>query len=255
MFQRASPRDGIERSDRKFGAYPRLSTTTGAYRNCGKRLFDLLATTLVLVAILPIMGLVGLCSLVFLGRPVLFKQKRAGYRGKPFTLYKFRSMVDARGAPGEPLPDAERLTTYGRLLRSTSMDELPGLWNVLKGDMSLIGPRPLPVEYCAYYTDEQARRLEAMPGLAGYAALFGRNAQSWESIFRHDVWYAQHVSFSLDLKTIFGLVAVVLRREGIDRGNHDCGSPFAERLRTRVKYESGGISTPGVEDGDRVSTL
>jgi lipopolysaccharide/colanic/teichoic acid biosynthesis glycosyltransferase len=164
-------------------------------------------------------------------------------------LYKFRSMIDARGARGELLPDAERLTTYGRLLRATSIDELPGLWNVLKGDMSLIGPRPLPVEYCACYTDEQAQRLEAVPGLAGYAALFGRNAQSWESIFRHDVWYAQHVSFRLDLKTMFGLAGVVLRREGIDRGRHDCGSPFADRLRARRKHES----LQG-EHGDRIST-
>jgi len=164
-------------------------------------------------------------------------------------------MVDARGARGEPLPDTERLTTYGRLLRSTSMDELPGLWNVLKGDMSLIGPRPLPVEYCACYTDEQANRLEAVPGLAGYAALFGRNAQSWESIFRHDIWYVSHVSFGLDLKTIFGLAGVVLHREGIDRGSHDCGSPFAERLRTLPKCEPGATRTPRLENGDRVSTL
>ena len=184
------------------------------------------------------MLLIGLCSRLFLGSPVLFEQRRAGYRGRPFTLYKFRSMGDARSARGELLPDADRLTTYGRILRSTSMDELPGLWNVLKRDMSLIGPRPLPIEYCDCYTDEQAQRLEVMPGLAGYAALFGRNAQSWESIFRHDVWYAQHISFSLDLKTIFGLVGVVLRREGIDRGSHDCGSLFVGRLRTRDKDAS-----------------
>jgi sugar transferase EpsL len=225
------------------------------YQRSGKRLFDLLVTVPLLLLVLPLMVLIGLGSLLLLGRPVLFKPRRAGYRGRPFILYKFRSMVDARGARGELLPDAERLTTYGRLLRSTSIDELPGLWNVLKGEMSLIGPRPLPVEYCACYTDEQAQRLKAVPGLAGYAALFGRNAQSWESLFQHDVWYVQHVSFSLDLKTIFGLAGVVLRREGIDRGSHDCGSPFAERLRTRLKCESGGTRAPRVEDGDRVSTL
>ena len=205
------------------------------YQRFGKRLFDLLVTVPLLILISPLMLLIGLCSLSFFGAPVFFKQRRAGYRGRPFTLYKFRSMVDARDARGELLRDAERLTTYGRLLRSTSIDELPGLWNVLKGDMSLIGPRPYPVGYSACYTDEQAQRLEVMPGVAGYAALFGRNAQSWESIFRHDVWYAQHVSFAVDLKIIFGLAGVVLRREGIDRGSHDCGSPFAERLRTRVK--------------------
>ena len=208
---------------------------TSLYQRFGKRLFDLLVTIPVFILISPLMLLIWLCSLLFLGWPVIFKQRRAGYRGRPFTLYKFRSMVDTRNARGELLPDAYRLTAHGRILRSTSMDELPGLWNVLKGDISLIGPRPLPVEYSACYTDEQAQRLGVMPGVAGYAALFGRNAQSWESIFRHDVWYAQHVSFSLDLKTIFGLAGVVLRREGIDRGSHDCGSPFAERLRTRAK--------------------
>jgi sugar transferase EpsL len=217
---------------------------TFLYQWLGKRLFDVLVTGPLLILALPLMVMIGLGSLLLLGRPVFFKQRRAGYRGRPFIMYKFRSMVEVRGASGELLPDAERLTTYGRLLRSTSMDELPGLWNVLKGDMSLIGPRPLPVEYCACYTDEQAQRLAAMPGLAGYAALFGRNAQSWESIFRHDVWYAQHVSLSLDLKTIFGLAGVVLRREGIDRGSHDRGSAFAGRLRTRVKCESGGKGTP-----------
>jgi lipopolysaccharide/colanic/teichoic acid biosynthesis glycosyltransferase len=223
------------------------------YQRFGKRLFDLLVTAPGFVLVLPLVVLTWLCSLVFLGQPVLFKQRRAGYKGRPFILYKFRSMVEARGECGEPLPDVERLTTYGRLLRSTSVDELPGLWNVLQGDMSLIGPRPLPVEYCACYTDEQAQRLDAVPGLAGYAALFGRNAQSWESIFQHDVWYVQHVSFGLDLRTICGLVGVVLRREGIDRGSHDCGSPFAERLRAGVMHEMGEMRMPRVQDGDRIS--
>jgi sugar transferase EpsL len=204
---------------------------TSLYQRFGKRLFDLLVTVPVLILISPLMLLIGLFGLLFLGTPVFFKQRRAGYRGRPFMLYKFRSMVDARNARGKLLPDAERLTAYGRVLRSTSMDELPSLWNVLKGDMSLIGPRPLPVEYCKYYDGQQARRLEAMPGLAGYAALFGRNAQAWEDIFRRDVWYTEHVSFLLDLRIIFGLIGVVLRREGIERGNNDEGSRFADALR------------------------
>ena len=208
---------------------------TSLYQRFGKRLFDLLVTVPVFILVLPLMVLIGVGSLQLLGRPVLFKQRRAGYRGRPLTLYKFRSMVDARNARGELLPDAERLTTYGRLLRSTSMDELPGFWNVLRGDMSLIGPRPLPVEYCACYTDEQAKRLDARPGVAGYAALFGRNAQSWESIFERDVWYVQHTSFLLDLTIIFGIIRVVVSRKGIDRGDHNRNSEFQRRIESAIR--------------------
>ena len=208
---------------------------TSFYRRFGKRVVDLVVTVPLLVMISPLMLLTALFSLFLLGTPVLFKQRRAGYRGRPFMLYKFRSMLDTRDARGNLLPDADRLTAYGRFLRSTSMDELPGLWNVLRGDMSLIGPRPLPVEYCEFYDREQARRLDAMPGFAGYAALFGRNAQSWENIFRRDVWYTEHISLLLDLRIIFGLVGVVLRREGIDRGNQDEGSRFADALRRATR--------------------
>jgi sugar transferase EpsL len=207
----------------------------GAYLRFGKRLVDLLAPTLGLAAILPFMALAGLCSLLFMGRPILFRQKRAGYRGKPFTLLKFRSMTDAADEHGRLLPPHQRLTAYGRILRSTSIDELPGLWNVLKGDMSLIGPRALPVEYSACYTDEQARRLEVRPGVAGYAALFGRNAQSWESIFECDVWYVRHISFFLDLKIIFGVIRVVLSRKGIDRGDHNRDSDFQRRIESLTR--------------------
>lgn len=200
------------------------------YFRFGKRLFDLLVTVPLLILILPLMLLLGLCSQLFIGVPVFFEQVRAGYHGRPFRLLKFRSMLTTYDARGELLPDADRLTTYGRFLRSTSLDELPGLWNVLKGEMSLIGPRPLPVEYSPCYTKAQARRLEARPGMAGYAALFGRNAQSWESIFERDVWYVEHISFGLDLRIIFGIIGVVISRKGIDREDYNQNSDFQRRI-------------------------
>jgi sugar transferase EpsL len=172
-------------------------------------------------------------SRILLGHPVLFSQRRAGLLGRPFTLYKFRSMRDLRDASGTLLPDAQRLTPFGRFLRSTSLDELPAVVNVFRGEMSIIGPRPLPVEYNQCYDAVQARRLEVRPGMAGYAALFGRNAQPWESIFERDVWYVQHVSFGLDLKIILGIIGVVMRRNGIDRGDHNSNSEFQRRLESR----------------------
>jgi lipopolysaccharide/colanic/teichoic acid biosynthesis glycosyltransferase len=210
------------------------TSCTSLYRRGGKRLLDLSLAVLALIVISPLLFLVWLCSLILLGRPVLFKQRRAGYQGRPFMLYKFRSMVDIRDERGELLPDACRLTTYGCLLRSTSVDELPGLWNVIKGEMSLIGPRALPVEYTDFYSQEQLARLSVMPGIAGYAALFGRNAQSWEALFQRDVWYSQNLSLSLDLKIILGVIRLVLSRQGIDRGGHDAGSPFAEKLKRNL---------------------
>jgi sugar transferase EpsL len=213
-----------------------------AYQRYGKRLFDLLVAVPFVVLISPLMLLVWLCSRLLLGKPVLFRQQRAGYRGQPFMLRKFRSMADTRDERGVLLPDAQRLTGYGRLLRSTSLDELPSLWNVIRGEMSLIGPRPLPVEYTPLYTEQQARRLDAVPGVAGYAAIFGRNAQSWESIFERDVWYVDHVSFLLDLRIILGVIGVVLGRKGIDRGDHNRDSQFQRRVESATRgrtYVSG----------------
>lgn len=200
------------------------------YQRWGKRTFDLLLTIPVCILILPLLLAVALCSRLLIGKPVLFTQLRSGYRGKPFLLFKLRSMTDARDARGELLPDASRLTAWGRFLRSTSLDELPALWNVLRGEMSLIGPRPLPVEYTPLYSPRQARRLEAVPGMAGYAALHGRNAQSWESIFERDVWYVDHISWLTDLRIIFGILAVVMSRKGIDRGDHNRDSQFQRRI-------------------------
>ena len=206
----------------------------GFYVRFGKRIFDLGVATVALVVLSPLLLTLSLASLLFLGPPVIFTQVRAGLKGRPFTLCKFRSMLDLRDASGILLPDEQRLTAYGKLLRATSMDELPGFWNVLKGDLSLIGPRPLPPEYTRFYSAQQAKRLDAKPGMAGYAALFGRNAQPWEALFERDVWYSRNVSFALDLRTIFGVVKLVLSRQGIDRGDHDAASPFAEILKKNL---------------------
>jgi lipopolysaccharide/colanic/teichoic acid biosynthesis glycosyltransferase len=215
---------------------PLLSATNQRTKNSfyvryGKRVFDLIFASAALAILSPLMLGLALASRLLLGKPVFFQQVRAGFGGRPFTLFKFRSMSDLRDASGQLLPDEQRLTGFGRFLRQTSLDELPGFWNVGKGDLSLIGPRPLPVAYTDLYSEEQAARLDVMPGVAGYAALFGRNAQSWESLFQRDAWYAQNVSLLLDLKIIFGVIRLVLSRQGIDRGGHDATSPFAEKLR------------------------
>ncbi len=152
-----------------------------------------------------------------IGAPVLFRQARPGLRGRPFTIYKFRTMTDKRGERGELLPDGERLTRLGRFLRKTSLDELPELFNVLKGDMSIVGPRPLLMQYLDLYTPEQARRHEVKPGITGWAQVNGRNAISWEDKFKLDVWYVDHQSFWLDLTIIFMTVWKILKREGISQ--------------------------------------
>ena len=180
-----------------------------------KRLFDVVATGCALLALAPLLLVLTMLVRFKLGRPVLFRQPRPGRGGRIFQVLKFRTMTDARDASGELLSDAVRLTPFGRWLRSTSMDELPELLNVLRGDMSLVGPRPLLVEYLPLYTPEQARRHEVRPGLTGWAQINGRNAITWEEKFRLDVWYVDHRSFWLDLKIIFLTVRRVVRREGI----------------------------------------
>ena len=176
------------------------------------------ATGLLLCA--PILAVIALLVRLKLGSTVLFRQQRPGLHGKPFTLYKFRTMTNARDADGNLLPDAERLTNFGRFLRRTSLDELPELINVLKGDMSLVGPRPLLIQYLQRYTPEQARRHETRPGITGWAQINGRNALSWEEKFHLDVWYVDNVSLWLDLKILFLTVWKVLRREGISQTGH-----------------------------------
>jgi lipopolysaccharide/colanic/teichoic acid biosynthesis glycosyltransferase len=180
-----------------------------------KRLFDIVVSALVLIIGAPLFALVALLVRIKLGTPVLFVQKRPGLHGALFPMRKFRSMIDARGADGAPLDDAQRLPPFGKWLRSTSLDELPELWNVLVGEMSLVGPRPLLVEYLPLYSPEQARRHEVKPGVTGWAQVNGRNALSWDERFRLDVWYVDHRSFWLDLKILALSVAKILKREGV----------------------------------------
>ena len=180
-----------------------------------KRLLDFLVSIAALLLLSPL--LLGLAMLVRLklGAPVLFPQVRPGCQGRLFTLWKFRTMTGAVGAGGKPRPDAERLTPFGRMLRATSLDELPEFWNVLRGEMSLVGPRPLLVEYLGRYTAEESRRHEVRPGLTGWAQVNGRNATTWEERLRLDVWYVDHRNFWLDLRILARTVGLVFRREGI----------------------------------------
>jgi lipopolysaccharide/colanic/teichoic acid biosynthesis glycosyltransferase len=181
-----------------------------------KRTFDLLASASALLVLSPV--LLGVAYMVRknLGSPVLFRQVRPGMQGKSFEMIKFRTMRDAVDAQGNVLPDHERLTPFGRFLRSTSLDELPELWNVLKGDMSLVGPRPLLMEYLPLYSPEQARRHDVRPGVTGWAQINGRNAISWEDKFKLDVWYVDNQSLWLDIRILWLTVYKVMKREGID---------------------------------------
>lgn len=180
-----------------------------------KRVFDFVAASLaLLMLVLPLMALAWLIRRK-LGSPVLFCQVRPGLHGKPFTMVKFRTMTDARGPDGTLLPDAQRLTPFGRFLRASSLDELPELWNVLRGEMSLVGPRPLLMEYLPLYTAEQARRHEVRPGVTGWAQVNGRNAISWEDKFALDVWYVDNRSMCLDVRILWLTVKKVVVRDGI----------------------------------------
>lgn len=191
-----------------------------------KRCFDVLvAVVALLILALPLLAL-ALLVRIKLGKPVLFAQIRPGMHGKPFRMVKFRTMTDARGPDGALLPDAERLPSFGRFLRATSLDELPELWNVLKGDMSLVGPRPLLMEYLPLYSKEQARRHDVRPGVTGWAQINGRNALSWEEKFELDVWYVAHQSFALDIKILWRTARKVLVREGISAAGEATMSRF-----------------------------
>ncbi|WBL58818.1 sugar transferase [Stutzerimonas stutzeri] len=180
-----------------------------------KRILDIVLASLGLILLVPVIGIVAVCIRRELGSPVIFSQVRPGLHGKPFKMVKFRTMLDAFDAEGNPLPDAQRMTRLGSFLRSSSLDELPELWNVLKGDMSLVGPRPLLMEYLPLYCQAQYRRHEVRPGVTGWAQVNGRNALSWEDKFELDVWYVDNRSFWLDCKIIFLTVKKVLIRDGI----------------------------------------
>jgi lipopolysaccharide/colanic/teichoic acid biosynthesis glycosyltransferase len=180
-----------------------------------RRLVDILVAAVALIVLSPLLAVTTLAIWANLGSPIVFRQTRPGLQGKPFTLYKFRTMSDTHGKDGSLLPDSERLTGLGRFLRAWSIDELPELWNVVRGDMGLIGPRPLLTEYLPLYTPQQARRHEVRPGLTGWAQVKGRNAISWEEKFALDVWYVDHRNIWLDLKILWLTVKNVLKRHGI----------------------------------------
>lgn len=183
-----------------------------------KRAIDVVGSAAGLLLLLPALLITAFLIAQKLGRPVLFRQKRGGLNSRPFELLKFRTMTDAVGQDGCPRPDAERLTPFGRRLRELSIDELPGLWNVLKGDMSLVGPRPLIYDYVALYTPEQVRRHDVRPGFTGWAQVNGRNAIGWDEKFKLDVWYVDNRSLFLDFKILLMTVAKVVGREGVSSG-------------------------------------
>lgn len=187
----------------------------GIYEKYIKRPLDVICALAALIVLSPVMLVTAILVRVKLGTPVVFKQERPGRDGKIFTLYKFRSMTDRTDKEGKPLPDEVRLTTFGKRLRSTSLDELPELWNILRGDMAVVGPRPLLVQYLPLYNARQARRHEVRPGFTGYAQVHGRNAITWEEKFEKDVYYVDHITFLGDCKIILQTVGTVLRRDGV----------------------------------------
>ena len=201
-------------------------TTPMFYRRYAKRMFDVTIALMVLVLASPILLVTAALVRLRLGSPILFTQQRPGHHGRPFTLIKFRTMTDQRDAHGQLLPDADRLPRFGRFLRATSLDELPELWNVLKGEMSLVGPRPLLMEYIPRYTPAQMRRHEARPGITGWAQVNGRNALSWEEKFAFDVWYVDNHNLWLDLKIIWMTLRQVIKRDGINQPGEATMKPF-----------------------------
>jgi len=182
-----------------------------------KRIFDLICTSIGLVIISPILAITSVAIWKRLGRPIIFSQLRPGYKGKPFWLYKFRTMTDQRNNQGDLLPDSKRITGLGRFLRNSSIDELPELWCVLRGDMSLVGPRPLLMQYLERYSSEQARRHNVIPGMTGWAQINGRNILNWEDKFKLDVWYVDNWTFWLDIRILFSTMLKVIKREGISQ--------------------------------------
>jgi lipopolysaccharide/colanic/teichoic acid biosynthesis glycosyltransferase len=191
-----------------------------------KRLLDIVVSAGVLLVASPLLVLLGLLVRFNMGSPVLFRQVRPGLQGVPFEMIKFRTMRNAFDALGKPLDDAQRLTRLGKFLRASSLDELPELWNVLKGQMSLVGPRPLLMAYLPLYSARQARRHEVRPGITGWAQVNGRNALSWTEKFERDVWYVEHRSFLLDLKILWRTCAAVVTRDGISSDGHATMPPF-----------------------------
>lgn len=198
-----------------------------------KSLLDRLIAAIALIILAPIILLVAIAIYIYMGSPIVFSQLRPGKDGRIFTFYKFRTMTDKRDKEGNLLPDEQRLTAFGQFLRETSLDELPQLWNVLKGDMSLVGPRPLLVRYLDRYTPEQAHRHDVQPGITGLAQIQGRNGISWEEKFKLDVWYIDNWSLWLDLKILFLTVFKVLLKEGIDQEGNVSSEEFTGQIQQR----------------------
>lgn len=206
----------------------------GFYSTYGKRAFDIAFASFALLASLPIIVLVFAALRFSIGKPVIFKQARPGLRGRAFIIFKFRTMMDRRDPNGKMLPDEQRITAVGRIIRSMSLDELPEIVNVLKGDMSIVGPRPLMMQYLNRYTQVQARRHEVMPGITGWVQVNGRNALTWDEKFELDVWYVDHQSFHLDLKILAMTLWKVMRKQGISEKGYVAASEF---MGSHVKSE------------------
>jgi sugar transferase EpsL len=203
---------------------------------CSKRLFDLFVALAAIIFLSPLILLVTICVRLAFRGPVWFRQERPGLNGTSFTIFKFRTMTDTRSDDGKLLPDAERLTAFGRFLRNTSLDELPELVNVIRGEMSLVGPRPLLPQYLQRYTPEQMRRHSVKPGITGWAQVNGRNSLDWEQKFAFDLWYVDHQSFALDLRILAQTAWLVLKRDGITREGH---ATMPEFLGIRAEQEKG----------------
>lgn len=199
----------------------------GPYEAIGKRVLDVVAALVLLVLLSPLLAVLWLVVRIGLGSPALFRQVRPGRNGAPFLLVKLRTMREANGPDGRPRPDAERLTRLGRMLRAASLDELPELWNVLNGEMSLVGPRPLLVEYLPLYSDRQRKRHDVRPGITGWAQVNGRNSLSWEERFEMDVWYVENLTFALDVKILWKTLAAVLSGTGISAPGQATMAAFA----------------------------
>lgn len=206
------------------------------YKAFGKRLFDIIVSLAAIILLSPVYLVLFILVRSRLGSPALFRQRRPGYKGEIFDMFKFRSMTDERDENGELLPDEVRLTDFGKKLRATSLDELPELFNILKGDMSLVGPRPLLVQYLPLYNERQSHRHDVKPGLTGLAQVNGRNAISWEEKFEYDVTYAEHVTFWGDIKILFATVAKVFKRDGISAEGHATMDFFHGSPETNPEY-------------------
>lgn len=210
-----------------------------------KRVFDIFVSLLVLALLWPVIALVALLVRLKLGAPVLFRQQRPGLNGESFHIYKFRTMLQTRDVHGQLLPDKERMTPFGHILRRLSLDELPQLFNVLSGDLSLVGPRPLLMEYLTLYDDEQARRQSVKPGITGWAQVNGRNAISWEDKFKYDIWYVDNQSFWLDMKILWMTALKVVRSEGVSQA----GNVTMEKFQGTSVALKNGMHVDGEGDG------